>query len=70
MGRDGKDNDGRAVKRPDGTVDRERSDIVYHLEPDSASSSTGEANDNNEDVEHEQGKEADQDDGEPEPKER
>lgn len=70
VGRDGKDNDGRAVRRLDGTVDRERSDIVYHLEPDSASSSTGEANDNNEDVEHEQGKEADQDDGEPEPNER
>ncbi len=70
VGLDGKDNEGKQVRRPDGKRDRERSDIVFYLEPEPMSSSTDEADDDEQNVEHEQGKEAEEENGKSEPYER
>ena len=63
VGPDGRDNEGQVVRGPDGRLDREKSDILFHLDAkhiseSAAGASIPEADDNDEDVDQGQGQQA------------
>ncbi len=70
VGPDGKDNQGKIAHEPNGSRDLERSDIPFYLEPEPVTSSPGETNQDDEDVEDEQGDQAEHNASETQPNKR